>query len=336
VSCGYFRAMIKYLSQFHKIAGGLAWCITSCNIVADFSLLFEDVLTLNDKVTIAENIERALTEMGSPFLLQTQQIVQLDCINIFPVARWLVTKVLEVKKETGDTIRLYSESQYDKFFEDVVLNTDNSKESLDFISESLEIYTAKRQYRLKRAKRRRNMRNKRTKDVEDEKVHSVLIEYGQEHLFTTALVQRKKREEEDKEKQKKSGINIPVEEGGPTTEEQEAEQARLRAERMKKNMDQVSSESTVNVSIGQMLDRSQIETATNQIQNEMQEVQNINSQLQKDGHGEVSHERMIKDLEQKINEAKATFEEIEKTHTKGKNQLEKIQGAYNQKVEEKK
>jgi len=100
-------------------------------------------------------------------------------------------------------------------------------------------------------------------------------------------------------------------------------------------MDQVSSESTVNVSIGQMLDRSQIETATNQIQNEMQEVQNINSQLQKDGHGEVSHERMIKDLEQKINEAKATFEEIEKTHTKGKNQLEKIQGAYNQKVEEK-
>jgi len=120
------------------------------------------------------------------------------------------------------------------FFEDVVLNTDNSKESLDFISESLEIYTAKRQYRLKRAKRRRNMRNKRTKDVEDEKVHSVLIEYGQEHLFTTALVQRKKREEEDKEKQKKSGINIPVEEGGQTTEEQEAEQARLRAERMKK------------------------------------------------------------------------------------------------------
>jgi len=98
-------------------------------------------------------------------------------------------------------------------------------------------------------------------------------------------------------------------------------------------MDEVTSESVV-TTIDNMLDRRQIESATNQIQGEMQEVVNINSQ--KEGHGEVAHERIMKDLEQKIKDAKTSLESIEQFHTKGKRQLEKIQGAYNLKVEEKK
>lgn len=40
-----------------------------------------------------------------------------DFVNIFPIIQWLVKKVIETREETGDLMRLFSESQFDKSFQ---------------------------------------------------------------------------------------------------------------------------------------------------------------------------------------------------------------------------
>lgn len=50
VAAGYFRARIKGLSSFDKIVGGMTWCIESCNIDVDVDLLFQENLTIGQKM----------------------------------------------------------------------------------------------------------------------------------------------------------------------------------------------------------------------------------------------------------------------------------------------
>lgn len=50
VAAGYFRARIKGLSEFDKIVGGLTWCITTCNYDVDVDLLFQENLTIGQKM----------------------------------------------------------------------------------------------------------------------------------------------------------------------------------------------------------------------------------------------------------------------------------------------
>ena len=38
-------------------------------------------------------------------------------MNIYPIIQWLVKKVIETREETGDLMRLFSESQFDKNFQ---------------------------------------------------------------------------------------------------------------------------------------------------------------------------------------------------------------------------
>jgi len=47
--------------------------------------------------------------------LQSQQILHLDCINVVQVVQWLVSKVIEVCKQTSDLVRIYSESQFKNY-----------------------------------------------------------------------------------------------------------------------------------------------------------------------------------------------------------------------------
>jgi len=63
---------------------------------------------------LSENIEKAMARMKCPYPLQAQQIYYLDCINIYPAVQWLVKKVIEVRSQTADTLRLFSESQFAK------------------------------------------------------------------------------------------------------------------------------------------------------------------------------------------------------------------------------
>jgi len=50
--------------------------------------------------------------MKCPFALQSYEIRGLNTPNIYPVIQWLVKKVIETRAETGDLLRLFSESRF--------------------------------------------------------------------------------------------------------------------------------------------------------------------------------------------------------------------------------
>lgn len=50
LSAGYFRSMIKNLSDFDKIVGGMTWCIEACDFDVDVDLLFHESLTIGQKM----------------------------------------------------------------------------------------------------------------------------------------------------------------------------------------------------------------------------------------------------------------------------------------------
>ena len=61
---------------------------------------------------LGERIEEALIRMKCPFPLQSYEIRGLNTPNIYPVIQWLVKKVIETRAETGDLLRLFSESRF--------------------------------------------------------------------------------------------------------------------------------------------------------------------------------------------------------------------------------
>jgi hypothetical protein len=73
---------------------------------------------LNFNSKIGEGIIRALQRMKCPYRLEPNQIQgganTADFVSIFPVIQWLVKKVIETREETGDLMRIYSESQFAK------------------------------------------------------------------------------------------------------------------------------------------------------------------------------------------------------------------------------
>lgn len=50
LSAGYFRVMIKNLSDFDKILGGMTWCVEACDYDVDIDLLFHENLTIGQKM----------------------------------------------------------------------------------------------------------------------------------------------------------------------------------------------------------------------------------------------------------------------------------------------
>ena len=89
-----------------------------CMIFAESQIvcLITDLTCVFSK--LAENIIRALQRMKCPYRLDPQQLQgganTSDFVNIYPVIQWLVKKVIETREETGDLMRMYSESQFAK------------------------------------------------------------------------------------------------------------------------------------------------------------------------------------------------------------------------------
>lgn len=50
LSAGYFRLMIKTLSDFDKIVGGMTWAIEACDYDVDVDLLFHENLLIGNKM----------------------------------------------------------------------------------------------------------------------------------------------------------------------------------------------------------------------------------------------------------------------------------------------
>ncbi|GIZ04140.1 coiled-coil domain-containing protein 93 [Caerostris extrusa] len=117
LAAGYFRARIKGLSPFDKVVGGMTWCIEVCNVDIDVDLLFQENLTIGQKISLTEKIVAVLPKMKCPHRIEPHQIQGLDFIHIFPVVQWLVKKAIETREETGDYIRAFSVSQFHKNYE---------------------------------------------------------------------------------------------------------------------------------------------------------------------------------------------------------------------------
>ena len=115
VLSGYFRAAIPALTRFDKVIGGLSWAITASQVSVDASenvIQFVENPDIGQQVVIGQQIVRALKSMQCPHLLTVHQIWGLDFANIYPVMRWLVTKVIEIRATTGDLVRKAAISEF--------------------------------------------------------------------------------------------------------------------------------------------------------------------------------------------------------------------------------
>ncbi|XP_012254188.2 coiled-coil domain-containing protein 93 isoform X2 [Athalia rosae] len=176
VAAGYFRARIKGLSSFDKVVGGMTWCIESCNFDVDVDLLFQENLTIGQKIALTEKIVAMLPKMNCPHRIEPHQIQGLDCIHIFPIIQWLVKRSMEMREEMGDFVRSYAISQFDKnyaFAEDNECAT-KKQNIIQNIKIVKQVYTPQRYFKRKDA----------PPDDEMEKVQSTLLEYGSSSLVS--------------------------------------------------------------------------------------------------------------------------------------------------------
>ncbi|XP_042901426.1 coiled-coil domain-containing protein 93 isoform X2 [Parasteatoda tepidariorum] len=171
LAAGYFRARIKGLSPFDKVVGGMTWCIEVCNVDIDIDLLFQENLTIGQKIALTEKIVAVLPRMKCPHRIEPHQIQGLDFIHIFPVIQWLVKRAIETREETGDYIRAFSVYQFHKNFEmpeDAAASTLKEKMAVSY-KNIKEVYRPQRLFRYHAPHKLRE---------EEERVQTTLLEYG--------------------------------------------------------------------------------------------------------------------------------------------------------------
>ncbi|GLH04549.1 Coiled-coil domain-containing protein 93 [Gryllus bimaculatus] len=170
VAAGYFRARIKGLSPFDKVVGGMTWCIETCNFEVDVDLLFQENLTIGQKIALTEKIVAVLPQMQCPHSIEPHQIQGLDFIHIYPVIQWLVKKSMETREEMGDVIRAYAVNQFNKRY--TLPEEHNTLELQEKLQQNISII--KEVYRPQRRFRRKDA----PPDDEQSLVQSTLLEYG--------------------------------------------------------------------------------------------------------------------------------------------------------------
>eukprot|EP01119_Soliformovum_irregulare_P023202 TRINITY_DN8079_c1_g1_i1.p1 TRINITY_DN8079_c1_g1~~TRINITY_DN8079_c1_g1_i1.p1 ORF type:complete len:557 (-),score=194.43 TRINITY_DN8079_c1_g1_i1:279-1949(-) len=177
---GYFRARIQTLSRFDKVVGGMAWCITASNEDLDVDIFFQEDASIGQRLKIAEGIVRALQRMKYPYTMLEPNQIQggsntQDFKAIFPVVQWLVKKVIETRKEFGDLMRQFTESQFAKtHILPEEAQFEQKKEKIeDFYDQVADRYKPERKF--KRPGRRVPYLNRRTNT---ENIQLTLVEYG--------------------------------------------------------------------------------------------------------------------------------------------------------------
>ena len=170
LAAGYFRARIPTLPAFDKMLGGLAWCITASNVDVEVDLLFDEEMTLGQKIRLGENVVAALRKMRCPCPLQTHQIRGLDFSALFPVFQWMVKQVIATRDEHAAKTRRFAEMKFrasHKLLEEVEEEKARLK-AVPLLEAVKERFKAKRQFR------RRGNRAL----AEEQHVACVLLEYG--------------------------------------------------------------------------------------------------------------------------------------------------------------
>eukprot|EP01121_Diplochlamys_sp_Union-15-3_P010301 TRINITY_DN2886_c0_g1_i2.p1 TRINITY_DN2886_c0_g1~~TRINITY_DN2886_c0_g1_i2.p1 ORF type:complete len:435 (-),score=91.03 TRINITY_DN2886_c0_g1_i2:112-1386(-) len=323
---GYFRARISTLDQFDKVVGGMVWCIMSSQVRVDFQLLFQEHARIGEKVQLSENIEQALIQMKCPFPIQSQQILYLDCIKLFPIVQWLVKKVIETRTETGDQIRAFSEFEFGKEYE---LPSETSymqtkKIGLDYLKSTFSRYNASRQYRVS-SKRQSKVRKDRSE--EEERVMRTLLEYGHGHLYTMALLSKREKEENP------IGASLPTA-NEPSQEQEKAAQAKRQQDTMMKGMAAIKGEaarvegSVVSEYVG--LASAEIIKQGEEYTKAKEEVSQITSETEKKVYGEQQHQKFLAKISAQIEQQTTVLAESKAKHDQLLKQVEVYQKQYEQ------
>ncbi|XP_035215169.1 coiled-coil domain-containing protein 93-like, partial [Stegodyphus dumicola] len=201
LAAGYFRARIKGLSPFDKVVGGMTWCIEVCNFDIDVDLLFQENLTIGQKIALTEKIVAVLPKMKCPHRIEPHQIQGFDFIHIFPVIQWLVKRAIETREEMNDYIRAFSVSQFHKSYEmpeDLALRLTKEKMIVAY-KEIKDVYRPQRLFR--------HHAPHKLKD-EEIRVQTTLLEYGKK-FGSTKIAESK---EEDQSGEVQAGIQKAAEE----------------------------------------------------------------------------------------------------------------------------
>ena len=181
LAAGYFRARIPTLPAFDKMLGGLAWCITASNVDVEVDLLFDEEMTLGQKIRLGENVVAALRKMRCPCPLQPHQIRGLDFSALFPVFQWMVKQVIATRDEQAAKTRRFAEM---KFSASHKLQEEEEDEKARTKAAPL-IHHVKERFKAKRQFRRRGTRAL----AEEQRVACVLLEYGHSQPKGTGVVE---------------------------------------------------------------------------------------------------------------------------------------------------
>lgn len=116
VAAGYFRGRIKGLSDFDRVIGGMCWAIQLCDVGLDTDLLFNENLSIGQKIALTEKIVTVLNNMKCPYRLEPHQmsLQGMDCIHMFPVVQWLIKKSIETRSSREKSIRRHAIKQFDR------------------------------------------------------------------------------------------------------------------------------------------------------------------------------------------------------------------------------
>ncbi|CAL1267191.1 unnamed protein product [Larinioides sclopetarius] len=165
----------------------MTWCIEVCNVDIDVDLLFQENLTIGQKISLTEKIVAVLPKMKCPHRIEPHQIQGLDFIHIFPVIQWLVKRAIETREETGDYIRAFSVSQFHKNYEtpeDITSKLLKEKMAVSY-GEIKEVYRPQRLFRYHAPEKLKD---------EEVRVQTTLLEYGKK-LGSTKITESKEGEQ---------------------------------------------------------------------------------------------------------------------------------------------
>ena len=130
----------------------------------------------------SDQIVKALVAMRCPAPLQSHQIQGLDYTHLFPVIQWLVRKVIETRRLTGDISRLQSLHQFRQHYR--LPSDERDRAGDDWALSVVDEYRPQRKFR-KKADARFDSVERRTE--------ATLLEYG-EKIVSSATVDEEAEE----------------------------------------------------------------------------------------------------------------------------------------------
>eukprot|EP01083_Nonionella_stella_P177981 627338_1 len=214
VAAGYFRARIKGLSAFDKVAGGMVWAISNSHTAVDTNILFEENASIGQRIKTGESIVNALHGMKCPYRVEPHQIHKsIDYPVLSRVIQWLIKSVMEHRLATGDFVRRFSELQFQKYFDKFPEESQSSKEHEAVESDR---YDSSRKFRKHPGSTFHSM---------VEHVDATLLEYGDEVLRADSIYA--------------SNRDSRISMSGPGRNESSTDDAETRAKKQQERLDEL-------------------------------------------------------------------------------------------------